>query len=204
MGGAMFPFGRKDKSVSKNPSKLNDYMILQSIIDDGIKSAAEEISGLEKTVDALTNEIGEAKGRIAEAEKKSRALQKRRKSVNDAIIGEKAIVLTDSEMDAIAVRRKENELRTAFISVNGGAKFEVSGDVVIGRSRECDVVISDLLVSRKHAVISRKNDGYWIEDLGSTNGTVLQGKKMPKSSSIKLETPCSISIGAAKILFTFK
>ena len=106
----MFPFGRKDKSVSKNPSKLNDYMILQSIIDDGIKSAAEEISGLEKTVDALTNEIGEAKERIAEAEKKSRALQKRRKSVNDAIIGEKAIVLTDSEMDAIAVRRKENEL----------------------------------------------------------------------------------------------
>ena len=200
----MFPFGRKDKSVSKNPSKLNDYMILQSIIDDGIKSAAEEISGLEKTVDALTNEIGEAKGRIAEAEKKSRALQKRRKSVNDAIIGEKAIVLTDSEMDAIAVRRKENELRTAFISVNGGAKVKVSGDVVIGRSRECDVVISDLLVSRKHAVISRKNDGYWIEDLGSTNGTVLQGKKMQKSSSIKLETPCSISIGSAKILFTFK
>ncbi len=199
----MFPFGKKDSSISKAPSKISDYMILQSIIDENIKDNDSEVSNLEKTVDRLTNEIGQAKEKISECEKKSKRLQKRRKSVNDAILGEKAIVLTDSEMDAIFKRKSEQKESGASISVNGGKKIEVFGDMVIGRSRECDVVISDLLVSRKHAIISRKEDGFWLKDLGSTNGTVLQDSKIPKSSSVKLDKPCVITVGPAKIFFSF-
>ncbi len=42
---------------------------------------------------------------------------------------------------------------------------------IIGRGRHCDLVIDSFKVSREHAVILRELDGWWIEDLGSSNGT---------------------------------
>lgn len=42
---------------------------------------------------------------------------------------------------------------------------------LIGRGRHCDLVIDSAKVSREHAVIRREADGWWIEDLGSSNGT---------------------------------
>ena len=42
---------------------------------------------------------------------------------------------------------------------------------LIGRGRHCDLVIDSAKVSREHAVIQRELDGWWIEDLGSSNGT---------------------------------
>jgi len=42
---------------------------------------------------------------------------------------------------------------------------------LIGRGRHCDLVIESAKVSREHAVIRREGDAWWIEDLGSSNGT---------------------------------
>ncbi len=42
---------------------------------------------------------------------------------------------------------------------------------VIGRGRHCDLVIDSAKISREHAAIQREPDGWWIEDLGSSNGT---------------------------------
>ena len=42
---------------------------------------------------------------------------------------------------------------------------------VIGRGKHCDLVINSGKVSREHAVIFREGDSYFIEDLGSSNGT---------------------------------
>jgi len=44
---------------------------------------------------------------------------------------------------------------------------------LIGRGRHCDLVLDSAKVSREHAVIRREGDGWWIEDLGSSNGTWL-------------------------------
>ncbi|MCA9129348.1 MAG: GGDEF domain-containing protein [Planctomycetales bacterium] len=46
-------------------------------------------------------------------------------------------------------------------------------DTILGRSHECDVVLEDESVSRQHAVIRFGEDGYTIEDLGSTNGVIV-------------------------------
>jgi hypothetical protein len=57
-----------------------------------------------------------------------------------------------------------------------GARWTIDKDLIyIGRSPECDYVIDDRQVSRKHAIIKKTEKGYTIEDLDSKNGTFLNG-----------------------------
>jgi Protein of unknown function (DUF3662)/FHA domain len=53
--------------------------------------------------------------------------------------------------------------------------LEGRGPWTVGRSQESDIVINDPNVSRKHARIFRADNGFVVEDLGSTNGTLLDG-----------------------------
>jgi hypothetical protein len=54
-------------------------------------------------------------------------------------------------------------------------QLEGRGPWSVGRSQENDIVINDPNVSRRHAKISRADNGFVVEDLGSTNGTLLDG-----------------------------
>lgn len=56
--------------------------------------------------------------------------------------------------------------------------------VVIGRSSSCDLVIDDQVVSRRHARLFLKEGAYHLEDLGSHNGTLLNGRKLAKPEPI--------------------
>jgi len=53
------------------------------------------------------------------------------------------------------------------------------GEFVIGRgSRSADLVIQDGNISRRHAAVVFQNGGFYIKDLGSTNGIEYQGKRV--------------------------
>src|SRR3954470_425358 len=52
--------------------------------------------------------------------------------------------------------------------------------VLIGRTSECDVVLYDPGVSRKHARIFGEGEGYFVEDMGSSNGTKVNGSIIKK------------------------
>ena len=55
-----------------------------------------------------------------------------------------------------------------------GKHFAVEGESVsIGRSTSVDVLLDDITVSREHARIVRRPDGYYIDDAGSLNGTLI-------------------------------
>ena len=71
-------------------------------------------------------------------------------------------------------------------------------DVVIGRTLDCGVKLSLDNVSRKHALIAFRNEEYHIEDLGSTNGTYVNGIKVEKCI---LRNNDQIEIAGVKILF---
>jgi predicted component of type VI protein secretion system len=55
--------------------------------------------------------------------------------------------------------------------------FALGARAVLGRSDECDVVLADRSISRKHAVLERAGDGWTLQDLGSTNGISKGGRR---------------------------
>jgi len=73
------------------------------------------------------------------------------------------------------------------------------GPFPLGRSPDNRIVVNDSAVSRKHAEISRREDGYWIEDLKSKNGTKLNGTLIQTPS--RLSPGDRIEIGPCQIHF---
>jgi pSer/pThr/pTyr-binding forkhead associated (FHA) protein len=71
-------------------------------------------------------------------------------------------------------------------------------EVSVGRLPQNDVVIDNLSVSRRHAVITRASNGYTLSDLGSKNGTFLNGKPVEKA---ELSHGDTITIGKYQIVF---
>lgn len=51
-------------------------------------------------------------------------------------------------------------------------------EITIGRDPNSDILINDAEISRRHAVIKLVPEGYTIEDLGSTNGTIINGQRI--------------------------
>jgi ABC-type multidrug transport system ATPase subunit len=61
--------------------------------------------------------------------------------------------------------------------------FVTTGRLTIGRLPDNDVVVDDLLVSRRHAVLERRPDGRWeLVDLGSGNGTFVNGARTTRAT----------------------
>lgn len=65
--------------------------------------------------------------------------------------------------------------------------------IVIGRDLDCDVVIKDVKASRKHCKLVRRKDGFVLEDLGSKNGTFVDGEKI--SAPIPIRPDQAFKIG---------
>lgn len=64
-----------------------------------------------------------------------------------------------------------------------GGEFPLVNDkaIIVGRSSDLDMVLVEDMVSRKHARITMQQDQIWIEDLGSTNGSFVNGEKIKRA-----------------------
>jgi hypothetical protein len=68
----------------------------------------------------------------------------------------------------------------------------------IGRDGGCDLVLADVTVSRRHARLERDGAGWLLQDLGSTNGTRLNGWLV--SSPVPVRAGDQVSFGAASFM----
>lgn len=81
-------------------------------------------------------------------------------------------------------------------------KVELVAKITIGRESDNDVVVDNKLASRHHALIQKIKDAYFIKDQGSTNGTFLNGIKLPADKYVKLRPGDKITIGNMNLVIS--
>lgn len=81
-----------------------------------------------------------------------------------------------------------------------GLEIPVDRDwLVIGRGRTADLVLSEATISRAHAAIGHEKGEFFVQDLGSTNGTGVNGRREPRTT---LRDGDEVQLG--KLLLQFK
>ncbi|MDR2726008.1 MAG: sigma 54-interacting transcriptional regulator, partial [Candidatus Adiutrix sp.] len=87
----------------------------------------------------------------------------------------------------------------AFREDKLGFRYQLGQRTILGRAPECDLIIFDRSSSRQHAEISRTDEKYFINDLGSTNGTLVNDQ--PITVQTPLEPYDTIKIGQELFIF---
>ncbi|MDR1656700.1 MAG: sigma 54-interacting transcriptional regulator [Deltaproteobacteria bacterium] len=87
----------------------------------------------------------------------------------------------------------------AFREDRLGFRFPISQNALLGRASNCDLILFDRSASRRHAEITKSDDNYFIEDLNSTNGTLVNDQ--PISERLQLKPFDCIKIGQEIYIF---
>ncbi len=66
-----------------------------------------------------------------------------------------------------------------------GKSFDLNGELSIGRSDTCDIVLDDSYVSQVHARVFPRGESFAVEDLGSTNGTYLNRRRITAPAELR-------------------
>ena len=64
-------------------------------------------------------------------------------------------------------------------------KLTAPKTIIIGRGAECDVVVKDPKLSRRHCRLTRNETAFVLEDLGSKNGTMVDGLKITEPMTLQ-------------------
>ena len=93
------------------------------------------------------------------------------------------------------------EREVVTLTVDGEPHEVDKRRILIGRSRECDIQLSEANVSRRHAEVRQEGATYWLVDLESTNGTEVNGRRLRRA---KLRDGDRITLGSTEIVFERK
>jgi hypothetical protein len=91
---------------------------------------------------------------------------------------------------------------TPLLLIDGKRVVVSPAGATIGRSRQADVVLNDPNVSREHAEIRPRGGSWVINDLGSTNGSQLNGRRLEGSEVLRPGD--EIELGASMLTFTLE
>ncbi len=106
---------------------------------------------------------------------------------------------SQAERDVIGALPEGSAMLIVLSGPSRGARFLLNTALTtIGRSPDSDIFLDDVTVSRKHAEISRDDIGYHVKDLGSLNGTYVNGKVEAEAT---LSDGMELNIGKFKMHF---
>src|ERR1700687_4816557 len=67
-----------------------------------------------------------------------------------------------------------------------GRRYKLgAGEYVIGRRSDCQIFVPDMRVSRQHARLWQDGEGWTLEDLGSNNGTYINGVRLQSATALR-------------------
>jgi hypothetical protein len=89
--------------------------------------------------------------------------------------------------------------QNALLLVDGKRMVVGPAGVTLGRSRQCDIVLEDPNISRQHAEIRPRGGAWVLTDLGSTNGSLINGRRIDHPEAVKPGD--EIEIGTSVIKF---
>ena len=72
-----------------------------------------------------------------------------------------------------------------------------NSELILGRSEASDIVLGDMTVSRRHAILSLKDGECFLEDIGSTAGTWLNGERI--SGKVRIKPSDKFNIGSFEL-----
>jgi hypothetical protein len=146
-----------------------------------------------------------------------------RKSIEIAASGNKATICTSSvkaaaellglmppapieepEPPVLMPEASEEPARQLIVKVEGEAEKRIrlnGSNLLIGRDRLCDVCVEDVQVSRLHGLFARAADGMHYVDLGSTNGSAVNGEPIRR---MVLENKDVVAVGDVRIIYSEK
>lgn len=97
------------------------------------------------------------------------------------------------------------KIRLELVHKNAKVKKVVlKADTVIGRSTECGLRIASNEVSRQHCKIGLSDEGVTVRDLGSANGTFVNGYQLEEQTDYEIAPDSELSIGGIKFIVRFK
>lgn len=101
---------------------------------------------------------------------------------------------------SLFIKPAKRTIRASLVEASSGHIIDISqSETSIGRAKSCDIVVSDISVSRFHAVLSKRSSGWMIFDTNSTAGIILNGKYIEKKAY--LEDGDSIILGKSEYIF---
>jgi len=97
---------------------------------------------------------------------------------------------------------KVSSVKAVSFLVFNKQKLNIVDKMTIGRSPDCNIVIDNKLVSREHAFIQKIKDDYFLKDNNSTNGTFLNGSRIPSDKFIRLNSGDKITVGNETVVIS--
>ncbi|UYQ78623.1 FHA domain-containing protein [Glutamicibacter sp. JL.03c] len=120
-------------------------------------------------------------------------------SMNKATEPSVIYTLSEDEKNAVRALPSGSALLIAHSGPNKGARFLLDTDESIaGRHPNADIFLDDVTVSRRHAKFTRTGENFLLSDIGSLNGTYINGDRIDE---IQLNSGVQVQIGKFRLNF---
>jgi len=162
------------ESVFTIGSGTRNHLVID---DDSVEEAHAEIRLVDGQL--YLNDMGSFKGTFVGGRKVVDNFQLRSGDIIG--IGRVELEISDPKTRPIlsgVAKAKSDWSLTAIGGDMQGRTIMIHGSMTFGRSSNCDIIIEGEYMSRRHAELSLKGGGLRIVDLGSSNGTCVNGKKV--------------------------
>jgi hypothetical protein len=101
--------------------------------------------------------------------------------------------------ESVSLEEMGVDKQVAVLTWSGRRRVLDKRRAVLGRSRDADVQIEDPNISRRHAEIVQEGSAFWVVDLGSTNGTEVDGRRVQRH---QLHDGSTFTIGETTVTFS--